>query len=371
MISIKSEYFVASFQFLCWSAVLIMVSYWIYIFNLNEELCLVDYKSYLDNKDDEPPVLSICLKNPISEDKLKINAPQVDVDTYLSFVNESHFNSALLDIDYQKIILNMSQYTSQTNFVWKNGSESAFSKIEIFKAKNPFIFNGRFYQCYELQLTSRKGLTGVWLKLNSSVFGDRTIPQNYDIMTVLHYPNQLLSSVGKKDYITKRESNDQYIMRYRLDGVEVLKRRNKRSHPCQHYENFDASIIENHIKKVGCRASYQHSVDGVPICLSENDMKNASWKPLEFEYGIDPPCKTMESIYYTYMEADLSGNRYGTPNIVHISINAYDQKFKEIVQTRYVDNILFSFQNNNIVSRCVLSINDFLLQGYRYSSFGR
>ena len=342
--SIKREYFFACFQFLCWSAVLIMVSYWIYIFTLNEELCLVDYKSYLDNKDDEPPVLSICLKNPISADKLKINAPQVDVDTYLSFVNGSHFNSSLLDIDYQKIILNMSEYTSQTNVVWKNGSEYAYSEIEIFKAKNPFIFNGRFYQCYELQLTSMKGLTGVWLKLNSSVFGDRTIPQNYDIMTVLHYPNHLLSSVGKKDYITKRESNDRYIMRYRIDGVEVLKRRHKRSHPCQYYANFDASIMENHIKKVGCRASYQLSVDGMPVCSSENDMKNASWKPLEFEYGIDPPCKTMESIYYTYMEADLSGNSYGKPNIVHISIKAYDQKFKEILQTRYVSNILFRFQ---------------------------
>ena len=268
--SIKREYFFACFQFLCWSAVLIMVSYWIYIFNLNEELCLVDYKRYLDNKDDEPPVLSICLKNPISADKLKLSAPQVDVDTFLSFLNEGHFNSSLLDIDYQKIILNMSEYTSQTNLLWINGGESVYSKIDIFKTKNPFIYYGRFYQCYELQLTSIRGLKGVWLKLNSSVFGDRTIPQNYDIITVLHYPNHLLSSLGKLDYITKRESNDRYIMRYRLDGVEVLKRRNKRSHPCQNYVDFDASIIENHIKKVGCRASYQHSVDGVRVCSSKN-----------------------------------------------------------------------------------------------------
>ena len=125
-------------------------------------------------------------------------------------------------------------------------------------------------------------------------------------------------------------------MRYRLDGVEVLKRRNKRSHPCQHYANFDASIIENHIKKVGCRASYQHSVDGVPVCSSENDMKNASWKPLEFEYGIDPPCKTMESMYFSYREADISGSSYAAHNMVDVYVYPYDQKFKEILQTRYV-----------------------------------
>ena len=192
-------------------------------------------------------------------------------------------------------------------------------------------------------------------------------------MTVFHYPNHLLSSVGKTDYITKRESNDRYIMRYRLDGVEVLKRRNKRSHPCQYYADFDASIIENHIKKVGCRASYQHSVDGVPVCSSENDMKNASWNAIESEYGIAPPCKTMESMYFSYQEADISGSRYAAHNMVDVYVYPYDQKFKEILQTRYVRKLRSAsiYIYNIIVNQCFLPIINLLFQGNRYSSLGR
>ena len=87
MSSIKWAYFAACFHFLCCSSVLSLVSYWIYIYNLNEDLCLVDYKNYFETESDEPPVLSICLNNPISEEKLKISAPQIDLDTYLGFLN--------------------------------------------------------------------------------------------------------------------------------------------------------------------------------------------------------------------------------------------------------------------------------------------
>ena len=332
----KWTYFLAFFHFICWSAVLIMVSYWIYIFTLNEDLCLVDYKNYLESMDDEPPVFTICLKNPISEDKLKINAPQVTTDTYLGFLNGSHFNTSLVDIDYQNIILNLSEHTSQTVFYWKNGSESTHSKINIFKPSNTFILYGRFYQCFELQLPKVESFVSAWFKLNSSVFGNRTDSQNYDSFTNLHYPNQFLSSLGSKRYLPKRESNDKYIMRYRIDGVEILKRRNKKGHPCHNYNNFDASILENHIKKIGCRASYQPSVDGVPVCSNMMGMKNASWNAIESEYGIAPPCKTMESMYFSYKEADISGSRYAAHNRVDVYVYPYDQKFKEILQTRYV-----------------------------------
>ena len=133
--------------------------------------------------DDEPPVFTICLKNPISEDKLKINAPQVTTDIYLGFLNGSRFNTSLVDIDYQNIILNLSEHTSQTVFYWKNGSESTHSKISIFKPSNTFILYGRFYQCFELQLPKVERFVSAWFKLNSSVFGNRTESQNYDSFT--------------------------------------------------------------------------------------------------------------------------------------------------------------------------------------------
>ena len=55
------------FHVICWTVTIIVVSYWIYVYTLNDDLCTVDYKKYLENDSDEFPVLSICLKNHISK----------------------------------------------------------------------------------------------------------------------------------------------------------------------------------------------------------------------------------------------------------------------------------------------------------------
>ena len=341
MSSIKWAYFAACFHFLCCSSVLSLVSYWIYIYNLNEDLCLVDYKNYFETESDEPPVLSICLNNPISEEKLKISAPQIDLDTYLGFLNGSHFNTSLVDIDYQKVILDMSQYTSRVWLNWENGTVGFNPSITgVFKSTNAFIYYDKFYQCYQFQRPKERGLTGIAVILNSTVFPDRTRPQNFEMFSVLHYPNHLFKTIPNKRYASKRQSNDKYMMRYAIDGVEVVKRRNKKSRPCYDWSNFDASIIENQIKSVGCRASYQPTIADVPVCSSKDGTKNASQDRVKLEYGIEPPCKSMETIYYTYSEEDFSPENkedFSERDMVTIYIAPYNKKFKEILQTRAID----------------------------------
>ena len=69
--NIYSSRLVPSFNFVCWVATISLVSYWIFVYTLDEDLCIVDYKKYFESESDEFPVLSICLKNQISEEKLK------------------------------------------------------------------------------------------------------------------------------------------------------------------------------------------------------------------------------------------------------------------------------------------------------------
>ena len=346
MINIKWTYFLACFQFLCWSAVVIMVSYWIYIFTLNEDLCIVDYKNYFQDKSDERPVLSICLKNPISAEKLKIIAPQTDTDTYLGFLNGSNFNTTFLDIDYQKVILTMSDYASEISLTWSNGKEVRTRRTKgLFETTNAFIYHNRFYQCYTLQSPKIRGLLNFVVTMNSSAFPVRTRPQTYEMFLVLHYPSHFLKDIINKRYPLKRDTNDQYIMRFRIDGVEVLKRRNKRSRPCNDWRNFDRSIIEHDIKKAGCRASYQPMVDGIPVCLNKEKTKQASRDRFNDEFEIDPPCKSMEKIYYTYTEGDQSETIYAERNKFRILIYPYNRRFKEILQTRYISIACLSLKN--------------------------
>ena len=366
MSSSKWMYLTACFHFLCWSAVLSLVSYWIYVYNLNKDLCLVDYKNYFETESDEPPVLSICLNNPISEEQLKINAPQTDLDTYMGFLNGSYFNTSLLDIDYQKVILDMSEYTSRVWLNWANGTTGYSPSTKgVFKSTNAFIYHNRFYQCYRVQPPKERGLTGIGVTLNSTVFPDRKRPQNYEMFSIMHYPNHLFKMIPTKRWAVKRESNDKYKMRYRIDGVEVVKRRNKKSRPCYDWSNFDAKIIENHIKKVGCRASYQPAFEDVPVCLSQEGTNDASQDRVKLEYGIEPPCKSMETIYYTYSEADSSHTHAAEQNMVEILIAPYNKRFKEILQTRAIDIQALIGNIGGYIGLClgysILQIPDFIV----------
>ena len=51
-----------------------------------------------------------------------------------------------------------------------------------------------------------------------------------------------------------RQKNESYVMRFKIKGVEVVRRRQKSSQPCnENWEDYDNEIINNHIQKNGCK----------------------------------------------------------------------------------------------------------------------
>ena len=331
------KYFVCWFHFICWMAAVTMVSYWIYKFTLNEDLCRTDYKHYYETNSDEFPVLSLCIKHPISEKILKTYDPGLDKGRYFSFLNGTYFDTKMLDIDYNKVKMDMSQESDIPYYSWRNGSmfRDLNNRRKLFRSTVAFFMFEMFYQCYELQVPKDKMLRFFTVYVNSSALPDRSRPQNYDMLTFLHFPNHLLSSTKTIKYsFPIRKSNDQYLIRYRIKGVEVMKRRNKGSQPCQDWNNYDASILENHIRKVGCRTPYQPLVDDVKLCSTMEEMKNASWSIFNEDYGILPPCKSMDKIYYDYEEMDTAGIIFARKNMLAIGVYFFDKTFKEILQTR-------------------------------------
>ena len=97
------EKLVRCFHALCIIAAGALIFYWIYIFSLNEDLCIVDYKKYYESKSDLFPVLSLCLRNPFDEAKLKIQNPSLNATLYLKFLEGKYFHSDLMNINYRRI----------------------------------------------------------------------------------------------------------------------------------------------------------------------------------------------------------------------------------------------------------------------------
>ena len=51
-------------------------------------------------------------------------------------------------------------------------------------------------------------------------------------------------------------------------------------------------------------------------------------------YGVQPPCRSMEKIEYTYSEADLSDTKYVERGSFWLIFYILNPQFKEIVQAR-------------------------------------
>ena len=176
----------------------------------------------------------------------------------------------------------------------------------------------------------------MWFYFDSNGLPPRNRSQNYEMRTYLHYPNHLLSSNKNQKYTwPKRKSNDGYFSRYVIKSVEIIKRRNKGRRPCMEWENYDDSILTNHIKNVGCRAPYQKAVDGVKQCSTKESMQKHA-KSLRSQHMLITPCKYMAKILYDFEESDMSRTKYYKKGHVQIGIFFWEDSFRETVQTRFV-----------------------------------
>ena len=69
-------FFKTFFKVCCSLAVVLMISYWILKYSQDEDLCLVDYISIQEVKEESLPVLSVCFYHPFIEDKFKLGPGQ-------------------------------------------------------------------------------------------------------------------------------------------------------------------------------------------------------------------------------------------------------------------------------------------------------
>ena len=342
----------------CWVATMSLTSYWLYRFFLDDDLVKVEYKKYFGEERVVFPVLSLCLNDSISEKKLSQTGAQVTVSTYLDFLKGNYFDPRMLNIKYEDIIKNMSDYIKEDYVKFRNGSskylnsakEDVFTmfhyevgkhangKKGLFPSENAFFWNRRFYNCYSLRIPDDKNIQAFWFRMRNSIFPNGVRLNSYGLVTFLHYPNQLMVSGKTMKYMwpQQRKMDESYRMRFDINGVEVLRRRQKRSRPCSDFwAEHDNEIKTKHSDNIGCRLQYMHLSKNTTFCKHKEQMKKIFHLRFD-DYGVLPPCNTMEKIYYRYTERtlDVDKDTFAKKGYFFIGISVAEDHFKEIVQTK-------------------------------------
>ena len=113
------------YHFACWITTAFLLSYWIYLFYLDEDVCLVDYRKYYDTPDHGFPRLSFCLnlESKFLESKLQYdNSIKITAESYSDFLMGNIFSPSMLKINYSNALLDASKYVDKYWVQWRNGS---------------------------------------------------------------------------------------------------------------------------------------------------------------------------------------------------------------------------------------------------------
>ena len=343
MAEIRFKFFNYTFRSACWFATAILLCYWIYLFLVDDDICLVDYNRYYDTPDHSFPQLSFCLRNPFSLAHLQTENSTVDPELYSEFLGGKVFSPSMFNINYSEVMFNPSSYIDRYAIEYRNGTMLVFQVTNDDKGLLTLSFSGfwtsRFYNCYTLNVPNDKDISVFSIEMGNGLYPDNVRTNNYTFLSLLHYQNQLLTSGNTLIYnFPRKEANDSYAMRFRVKGTELITRRNKRNSPCcEDWNNHDAIILKQHAESIGCIPPYFSPIQNIPKCFTKDEIANSSFKLRFDDYGINPPCQGMEKIYFSYEEQDMEGTNWYRPGYFWIGLYIFDQKFKEIVQIKEID----------------------------------
>lgn len=328
-----------AFRILCLITTIALIVFCLYVYCLNEDVCLVDFKNYYDTPDDIHPTISMCFKNFLDSERLMEHG--VNDSSYLEYLKGEKISSKLSNIDFENVTLHLKDYVHEYCTHWHNGKFECnghnLHKTKVVSNSFNGLWRKDFYKCFNLEMP----LDGE-IELFEVLFDNKVFPQgirkNKDFVVVFHFPNQLFYSIQTITYHwPARKNKKTYFMTFQVNAMKVLKRRNKKNSPCMaNWKTYDDDILKEHTSYVGCRTPYQMNRYNLPVCSTTASIKEADVSlSLQTKKKLLPPCKAMEKIHYSYEEVEWEGSNWEGEGKFAVSLYFLDPRYEEITQSRY------------------------------------
>ena len=352
------------FNIVCAVVVAFMVGYWLYKYEVEDrDITVVDYSTFEEARNVRFPVATICLADPIVEAKLKKFNASISKDSYLKYIKGELFEEHYENIDYRKVTLNLFDYFLSGADSWRN--ESTFHNSSItFEHKelwSGFALTSTFFKCFLLKddMDNHRYVKSVMLtydlqRLFTDFGGNNT--SSLQFYFTFHYPGQLFLSkevkgVNLKPWIGNDGVDNSVLFLLQIQSFEVLKRRHTRNKNClENTNNYDKTIMEDYLSKIGCRAPYHKEYLSFPLCktrekiytnesselwnVEETESRSAGEKGVFNTETVDVPmaCERIAQIRVTHNLIN------GRKNDSTFSLQLiYPKEVKVITQSKEVD----------------------------------
>ena len=156
-----------------------------------------------------------------------------------------------------------------------------------------------FYKCFGMPLNERYFRKVDYLYLDFPLEKVlQSIHKNLkNIVLIIHYPNQLLLS---SQFVTDIEIKPPFTwLKVDIRGTEIIQQRMKSKKCLTSWSNFDASVLERHVKEIGCRPPYFLSDNKSQVCGTKQEIERSAYALRSArEILFPPPCRRMTSVSF-------------------------------------------------------------------------
>ena len=312
MISKPAHFLDNLFKALCMITVFVMMTYWLYKYTNDDDVCLVDYKPIKQAKDIQFPEVSLCFQYP------------------------GPLNQKVSSINFTRVSVNMTNFYLQTFVVWKNGSGALVKNTTPYPTFSGFKY-GSFLKCFSVDIaefnwSEVKFITHVY---KISLYEKYFHPSAGGVIARIHQPNQFLLTDDAQHLSSKMNASDGVSLAILMTSLEVLKRRNKRREPCvENWNSFDEMLTNQHFEEHGCSPPYFEPNEHFQVCSDPKKIEDSRFEVsrIRSKPSFYPPCQGMSKIDYDYFD-DIIPTSKGQLKIMI----GYPEQVKIISQSQAVD----------------------------------
>ena len=325
-----------------------MLGYWWYKFNIEDrDVGVVDYET-LETANIKLPLLSLCIKNPFLEKRLKDIDPTINNTFYLQYLKGEIYAETYGQIDYENVTIDLDDYMFIPLIKMFNDTQTHWAPD--YAAKTYVTFNGMygtwddFVKCFAVELDNdgdliKRGISEVtFIMMLDKLIADLPITKDERYPKVvffkIHYPQQFLLDVNLDRYSYIRTLEGSGLLFLTIKNLEVIKTRNKRTRMCvPDWMPYDSTILKKHVKRHGCTAPYQKRFGKFAKCTSKEEIKDSLYRYDIIRKMFPKACQRISKIDITSRFQGpfyLSGPKLGFRII-------YPEDVKIITQSKEVD----------------------------------
>ena len=177
---------------------------------------------------------------------------------------------------------------------------------------------------FEPPYSSNDKMISYGVMFNKSIFDGSKRPWYKRFEIRLSYPGQQLTSPSVKSNWGKKESEKDYTMKFEIQNIVVMKRRNKLTESCEEdWKQNDKVLIEKMLSDVKCTLPHWNMNSTFPICQKEQ-LPRIETKFRQIRNNM-PPCQEIEKILCTYEETEGISDFVDYLNCPYLSDVQHDQ----------------------------------------------